>query len=416
MQAVIISIGDELLGGVSVDTNSAYLSRRLAERGIVTVRHETVGDDAGRIAVAIARAADEAEVVVVTGGLGPTPDDLTRKALAAAMGVELVEDARSTERISAYFERIGRQMKPSNLNQAMIPAGAEAIDNDFGTAPGIAAHLGGARVFVLPGPPNEMTGMFERKVTGRLPSAGVIVRKNLHAFGTGESDIGERIADLMARDANPKALPAGRQVGTTAKGGIISIRIAASGAAVGEADALAEKTADEVRRRLGEIIFGQDDQTLPSVVASALKAAGLTLAVAESCTGGMIARMITDTPGASEYFLGGVVSYANSAKVAMLGVRADLLEAHGAVSEQVAAAMAEGARENFGSDFGLSVTGIAGPTGGSADKPVGLVYIALTGPGGSTVHRHIFSGARNIIRRRAALTALNHLRLALRSL
>ena len=406
MQAVIIAIGDELIGGASVDTNSEYLSARLAERGIVAVRHVTVGDDADRITQAITAAAAEAELVIITGGLGPTLDDLTRRALADAMGVELIEDARSANRIKAFFDRIGRAMKPSNLTQAMIPAGTEAMDNNCGTAPGIAARLGRADVFALPGPPNEMTEMFERQVVPRLGVAGALARRILHAFGTGESDIGERIADLMARDANPK-------VGTTAKGGIISIRIVATGQTPADTDAAAENTANEIRHRLGELIFGQDEQTLASVVGDALKDCGMTLATAESCTGGMIGQMMTETPGASGYFLGGIVAYANSAKTAMLNVPAEVIESHGAVSEQVADAMARGAREKFGADFALSVTGIAGPDGGSDDKPVGLVYIALSGPSSTKVHRHIFSGARDIIRRRAALTTINHLRLAL---
>ncbi len=411
MQAVIIAIGDELIGGASVDTNSAYLSRCLAERGIVTASHVTVGDDAGRITEVIARAAAEAELVIITGGLGPTLDDLTRQALASAMGVELIEDARSAKRIAAFFDRIDRAMNPSNLRQAMIPAGAEALDNDYGTAPGIAASLGQVKVFVLPGPPNEMTEMFERKVAPRLPAAGALARRILHAFGSGESDIGERIADLMARDANPK-------VGTTAKGGIISIRIVATSQTPADADAAADKTANEIRHRLGELIFGQGDQTLESVVGEGLKSGGMTLATAESCTGGMIGRMMTETPGSSGYFLGGVVAYANSAKTAMLNVPAEIIKTHGAVSEQVADAMARGAREKLGADFALSVTGIAGPDGGSPmgqadEKPVGLVYIALAGPDSTKVHRHIFSGARDIVRRRAALTAINYLRLVL---
>jgi nicotinamide-nucleotide amidase len=331
MQTIIISIGDELIGGASVDTNSAYLSTRLSERGIAAVRHVTVGDDADRITKAIASAAEEAELVIITGGLGPTLDDLTRQALADAMGVELIEDARSAEQIRAFFDRMGRAMKPSNLTQAMIPAGTEAIDNNCGTAPGIAARLGRAEVFALPGPPNEMTEMFERQVVPRLGVTGALARRILHVFGTGESDIGERIADLMARDANPK-------VGTTAKGGIISIRIVATGQTPVTADAAADKTANEIRHRLGELIFGQDDQTLESVVGDALKADGMTLATAESCTGGMISRMMTETPGSSGYFLGGLVAYANSAKTAMLNVPAGIIESHGAVSEQVAEA------------------------------------------------------------------------------
>lgn len=406
MQAVIIAIGDELIGGASVDTNSAYISSRLAERGIVSVRHVTVGDDAGQITESIVRAAEEADLVILTGGLGPTLDDLTRRALADAMGVELVEDAHSTERIAAFFARIGRAMKPSNLTQAMVPAGAEAIDNDCGTAPGIACRIGQADLFALPGPPNEMIEMFERKVATRLPVAGAVARRILHAFGTGESDIGERIEDLMSRHANPK-------VGTTAKGGIISIRIVAAAESSDRAESLAEKTADEIRRRLGELIFGAGDQTLASVVGSALRAGGMTLATAESCTGGMIGGMITETPGASEYFLGGIIAYANSAKTTILNIPPEVIETHGAVSEQVASAMADGARARFGSDFALGVTGIAGPAGGSPEKPVGLVYIALTGADGTEVHRHVFSGNRGAVRKRAAFAAINHLRLAL---
>jgi len=405
-RAVIISIGDELLSGATVDTNAAYLSARLEELGISTVRHLTVGDDAGAIADAVRAAAEEVEVVLLTGGLGPTADDLTQEGLAAAMGVPLREDPRSAERIAAFFARRGRRMKPSNRKQALLPVGAEAIDNDCGTAPGIAAQVGRAQVYVLPGPPHEMEEMFQRRIAPRLGSPGAIARRLLHTFGAGESDVGERIADLMARGRNPA-------VGTTVKAGVVTVRISASARTRAEADSAAEETAREVRSRLGELVFGQGDETLAAVTGAALRRGGGSLAVAESCTGGMIAAMITEVPGASEYFLGGVVAYANSAKTDLLGVDASLIADRGAVSEPVAAAMAEGVRARFGADWGIGVTGIAGPTGGSAEKPVGLVFIALAGPAGSAVHRHVFSGSRDIVRRRAALAALNHLRLAL---
>ncbi len=406
MRAIIISIGDELTGGAVVDTNSAHLSRRLAEHGIAAIRHVTVADDAEAIAAAIAAAAGAAEIVIVTGGLGPTKDDLTRQGLATAMNAELREDPRCLERISAFFASRRRQMKPSNRTQALVPVGAEPIDNDCGTAPGLFARLGSARVFALPGPPHEMAEMFEKKVAPRLPAAGAIVRRAVHTFGAGESDVGEMIADLMDRGGSP-------QVGTTASAGAISVRIAAAGRTVDDAEATAERTAAEVRRRLGELVFGQDDETLAAVVGKALHAAGATLAVAESCTGGMIGETITSVPGASEYFLGGVVSYANEAKAELLGIGADVIAANGAVSEAVAAAMAEGAAGRFGADWGVGVTGIAGPTGGTAEKPVGLVYVAIAGPSGTKVHRHVFPGDRDVIRRRAALAAINHLRLAL---
>jgi len=406
MRAVILAVGDELTSGLKVDTNSAALSARLAARGLATVRHETVGDDAGALAAALRRAAADAEVVIVTGGLGPTEDDLTRHALAEAMGADLVTDARSLERIAGFFAARGRPMSDSNRRQALIPAGAEAIDNDGGTAPGIAARLGVADVFVLPGPPGEMIPMFDRSVAPRLPDAGAIVRRRLHCFGAGESNIAERIADLMVRGRNP-------QVGTTASGGVITVHVVARSGAPAGARAAADATADEIASRLRTLIFGADGRTLPEAVGDALAAAGQTLATAESCTGGMIAESITDAPGASAWFRGGVVAYANAAKADLLGVAPDLIAAHGAVSEPVAAAMADRARRALGADWSVAVTGIAGPAGGSDDKPVGLVFIAVASAGATAVHRHQFAGARDAVRRRAALTALNHLRLAL---
>ncbi len=406
MNAVILAVGNELISGATVDTNSAYLSERLARRGIAPVRHVVVGDDAEAIAAAVTEAAGSADVVIVTGGLGPTADDLTRQGLAAAMGTELREDPRQAERIGAFFAVRGREMKPSNRAQALVPIGAEPIDNDGGTAPGIAARLGAAVVFALPGVPPEMEAMFETAVLPRLPRAGSIAVRRIHCFGTGESDIGERIADLMAPGANPA-------VGTTAKAGVITVRINAAGASEEAAGAAADAVAAEVRRRLGTLVFGEGDQTLAAAVGEALRSARQTLAAGESCTGGMIGEMITSVAGASDYFLGGVVAYSNEAKVRLLGVPAAEVEARGAVSEPVAAAMATGACRRFGADWGLAVTGIAGPAGGSPDKPVGLVYVGLAGPGGAAVQRHVFPGDRQQVRRRSALAALNHLRLAL---
>ena len=406
MHAVIIAVGDELISGATVDTNSAYLSAQLEEFGIAAARHVTVGDDAGAIAGAISAAAREAPLVLVTGGLGPTLDDMTRAGLAEAMGVALVEDVHQLERITAFFAGRGREMKPSNRTQALVPAGAEAIDNDCGTAPGVAARLGEADVFVLPGPPHEAKAMFESQIAPRLTARRVLLRKTIHTFGAGESDVGEMLADLMARGSGP-------DVGTTVKAGVITIRISATGASAADARAAIDETAAIVRERMAALVFGEDDDTLPAVVGRELARAGQTLALAESCTGGMIGEMITAVSGASDYFLGGVVSYANAAKADLLGVPADLIESCGAVSEPVAAAMAEGARAKFGADWALAVTGIAGPTGGTDDKPVGLVYIALASAAETVVHRHVFSGSRDIVRRRAAMTALNHLRLAL---
>jgi len=407
MSAIVLAVGDELTAGQTVDTNSAYLSRRLRELGIATSAHVTVGDDRAAVAAALGDAAGRAELVIVTGGLGPTADDITRDGLADAMGVALAPHEPSLRRIEEFFRLRGRQMVAANRVQAMLPGGAEAMDNCCGTAPGIAARLGGAAVFVLPGVPHEMREMFERHVAPRLPAApGTIACRTLHAFGAGESDIGAKIADLMRRGANPA-------VGTTVCAGVISVRIAARAADAAEAARLADAAAAEVRRRLGELLFAQDDDTLAAAAGTLLRARGQTLATAESCTGGAIGELVTAVAGASDYYLGGVVSYANAAKRDLLGVSEELLVENGAVSEPVAAAMAEGCRRRFGADWALAVTGIAGPAGGSAEKPVGLVYIALSGAEGTQVQRHVFPGDRATVRSRSAMAALNMLRLAL---
>ena len=408
MKAIILGIGNELTSGQTIDTNSAYLARRLVARGIETVAHHTLGDERSAVAEALADAAERAELVLVTGGLGPTADDVTRHGLADALGAELVLHEPSLRRLEAFFRRRGRTMVPANRIQVMFPAGSEPIDNRCGTAPGIAARLGTSQVYVLPGVPHEMRAMFDEQIAPRLPAAKVaIAERTLHTFGTGESDVAARIADLMRRGANPT-------VGTTVRAGLISIRVSAVGRSAERAGELADGVLDEIRRRLGDGVVGADDATMASVVGELLRQAGQRLATAESCTGGLVGAMVTDVPGSSDYYLGGVVAYANAVKQDALGVPEALLRDHGAVSEPVARAMAAGARERFGADWAVALTGIAGPGGGSDDKPVGLVYIALASPAGVDVHRHVFPGDRVIIRLRAATAALNYLRLALR--
>ncbi len=410
VQAAVITIGNELTSGLVTDTNSAYLSRRLAEIGIVCVYHETADDHQGRIASAISRAAATVDVVVVAGGLGPTEDDVTRGALAEAMGAPLELHAESLREIEAFFRRRRYPMSESNRAQAMCPAGAEPLANPVGTAPGICARIGGARVFVVPGVPAEMRHLTDLHLLPRLADIagdGKVVFRSVHAFGAGEGAVGAELADLMGRDGNPL-------VGTTVTGSIVTIRVTARGADESEATAMADQTVAEVQRRLGQWVYGVDEQTLASVVGDRLTVDGATLSVAESCTGGLLGKLITDVGGCSRYFLGGVISYANRIKRDHLGVASEILDAHGAVSEPTAAAMAEGVRERFQTTYGLAVTGIAGPTGGSDDKPVGLVYIALAGPEGVIeVKRNLFSGHRDMIRTQSALTALNMLRLNL---
>ncbi len=406
VRAYILSIGDELTTGQSVDTNSAYLGSELARRGVEIVAHQTIPDDPVVIADAIRRAGEMTELVLVTGGLGPTPDDVTRQGLAEALGVQLVLDEKCLARIEAFFQRRNRQMAAANRIQAMIPEGAEPIENICGTAPGIAARLGAADIFVMPGVPYEMKAMFEQSVAPRLPKqTGAAVYRLVRLFGAGESDFAARLDGLLTR-SGPLV------VGTTVAAGLVSIRITSRGRREEDAERAAQDVIDEIRRRLGDMVVGVGEAaSMQAAVGSLLRGASQTLTTAESCTGGLIAEMLTRVSGSSEYYLGGVVGYDNAVKQSQLGVSAELLTEHGAVSEQVAAAMAEGTRTQLGGDWGIGVTGIAGPTGGTNEKPVGLVYTSLSGAKDTTVEKHLLSGDRQTIRLRAALSALNTLRL-----
>ncbi|RME36365.1 MAG: CinA family nicotinamide mononucleotide deamidase-related protein [Planctomycetota bacterium] len=351
--------------------------------------------------------------MVVTGGLGPTPDDLTRYAVADVLGVELVTDEAALTDVRRCFERMGRSMPAGNEVQALIPQGAEVLPNARGTAPGIVWEQDERMLAVLPGVPEEMRAMFETALRPRLArraGASPYHRIVLQTFGMSEADIGTALRDLMDRDRNPL-------VGTTAKRGTIGIRILARGVTESEARALAEADAQEVRRRLGRAVFGEGDTTLEQAVGAILKKRGLTLATAESCTGGWLAKRITDTPGSSAYFLGGVVTSAHAQKTAWLDVPTSILREHGAVSEPVAAAMAGGCRERFGSDTALATTGIAGPGGATNSKPVGLVYVAFANASGVEV-KELRLGehwGREGIRDRTCSIALNLLRLRLSS-
>lgn len=409
IRAIVVAVGTELTSGQTADTNSSYLARRLAELGIVTVAHYVADDHLDRIADILTEAARQAEVVVVSGGLGPTADDVTRQALARAMGVELDLHQPSLTYIEGFFRQRNRPMHDTNRIQAMIPHGAEALHNPVGTAPGIYARLGEAQVFIVPGVPSEMRRMTEEHILPRLmPLAGqsCLVFRLVHTFGGGESDIAAKIADLMGRESNPL-------VGTTVAAGLVSVRIIARAAGREQARQMAEQMVQVVRGRLGEYAFGADEETLSSVVGQLLRLGRATLSVAESCTGGLLGELISAESGASDYFIGGVISYANRIKQSQLGVPEDLLAQHGAVSEPVAQTMATGVRERFCTDYAISITGVAGPTGGSPEKPVGLVYTALASPTGVRVQRNVLPGDRHMVRLRASLTALNMLRLDL---
>lgn len=416
MKAVILSVGDELVLGQTVDTNSAWISQQLATIGIPVVSHHTVGDVQSDIEAAIASAALAGDVVLVSGGIGPTDDDLTRQALANVLKQPLELESRWLEHVRAYFQKLGRDMPQKNQVQAMIPRTAELIWNDNGTAAGISATLEQqghkSRIHVMPGVPKEMKAMFTRSILPTLSAGhGIILQKIIHTFGAGESTIAEKLGDLMKRGRNPS-------VGTTVAGGIVSVRINATFADKAQASRELESTAAAIREALGDLIFGEDHQTLPSVVGAMLRTATLegepvTVATAESCTGGLLAKYLTDEAGASAYFSAGYVTYANDLKTRELDVDPQLIVNAGAVSESVACAMAAGARLNAGADYALSVTGIAGPDGGTAEKPVGTVWIGLAGPTVEHARRFVFTGDREMIRDRAAKMALTVLRFAL---
>jgi nicotinamide-nucleotide amidase len=412
MKAEIIAIGSELVSGQSLDSNSPWLSRRLAAVGIPARFHTTVGDDLDENIKAFTNAFDRAQLILVTGGLGPTQDDLTREALAAATRSTLVEDAGSLAAIAAMFARRNRTMPERNRVQALLPQGAEPLPNRVGTAPGIWMHARGASIACMPGVPHEMTIMFDEQVLPRLRAKGwigrVIVQRKINLFGKGESEIEAEALDLTARGRNP-------EVGITAHDATISFRVAAEGATEEEAVRAMEPTLALIRERFGHLIIGEGKADLPEAVFAELARTGATLATAESCTGGLIAHMITEVPGVSPYYPGGVVSYANDVKADLLGVDPAVIEAHGAVSEQVAARMAIGVRDRIKADLGLAVTGIAGPSGGSPEKPVGLVYLGLaTEKGVSTRKLEIGpEQPRTVIQSRAAKHALNWVRLTL---
>lgn len=429
MDAAILSIGNELTLGQTVDTNTAWLAQQLAAIGITIRLHVTIADELEPIRREIDRACDLVDVILITGGIGPTEDDLTRHALAAVLGVGLTRREACVQQIEAFFRSRGRPMPEANVIQAMLPEGTEAIENTCGTAPGIRARWKRASIFVMPGVPREMKVMYERSVLPHLRAhtgQSVILARTLYCFGAGESEIGERIRDLMQRGRNPT-------VGTTAQQAVIGVRIHSHGNTRAEAEQLLRATGEEVCHRLGTLVFGtdaparaeagqQDSQpgelagsTLQDAVARLLFARGLTIATAESCTGGLLAGRLTDVPGSSVYMVQGVITYSNEAKTRLLSVPPELIATHGAVSEPVASAMAVSCRLLAGTDLAVSITGIAGPSGGTPAKPVGLVYIGLADHAGCTVTEHRLGETltREEVRDRTCKTALNRLRLYL---
>ena len=408
-KASVVSIGNELLTGQTIDTNAAYLGSKLLSIGIPVVSSYTIGDDTDSIVRALKLAGSDAELVLATGGLGPTDDDLTRQAFGELLGAELQLQNELLQKIRDFFAKRNLRMPEKNKVQAYIPAGAKALANNLGTAPGIMARVKDKLFVAMPGVPSEMKQMFEESVFEQLKDLSgdqaVIVRK-LKCFGTGESNIAELLGDLCRRGRNPL-------INCTVHYGVVTLHITAAAENEDKALQMAERDEELLRGILGELVYGMAEQTLAEVVGEKLAQQKKTIAVAESCTGGCLAKLLTDIPGASRYFTHGWVTYSNSAKTGELGVPAGLIERYGAVSEQVAAAMSRGARERAGTDFAIGITGIAGPIGVSEQKPVGLVYISVDSGDICETERFIFSHDRAFIRLITAQTALNMLRLKL---
>ena len=431
MNAEVIAIGTELLLGFVVNTDTAYLGRVLAGLGISCWRHVTIGDNPERLAEALRTALARADLVITCGGLGPTVDDVTLETIARVTGRRLVLRRDILREIQRRFRRRGIRMPPSNRRQALLPTGAIPFPNRVGTAPGFIlklpvtlrqaqsdrlAPVRGELVeprtqllVALPGPPAELMPMVERHLVPRLKrytGGQIILSRTLRVVGLSESEVDARVRDLLA-------LAGAVTVGIYAHAAQVDLRVTARAASRHAAERLIRGTEGKIRKRLGRLIFGADEETLEGTVGRLLEGRRSTLAVAESCTGGLVSDRITAVPGSSAYFVGGVVAYSNAMKQDHLGVSRQLLARHGAVSRPVALAMARGIRRATGAELGLAVTGIAGPAGGSRAKPVGLTHIALSGPRRQTAERHLFSGDRATVKFKASQAALNLLRLHL---
>jgi nicotinamide-nucleotide amidase len=408
--AAIISVGNELLNGNTVDTNSNWLQNRLLTVSIPVVFSCAVTDDIQEIKNAIQYAAGKADIILITGGLGPTDDDLTRQAIAEFLGVKLEYHSELFEKIEKFFIAINRPMVEKNKIQAFLPAGTSEIENDLGTAPGIFYQGNKKIIASFPGVPSEMKQMFDKSILPRLKKfsqGDVIITRKIRCIGAGESAIAEMMGDMMNRQRNPL-------INCTVDHGIITLHIIARAKDKRTAETMAAKDIERLCGILGRLVYGFDEQTLARVVGQKLLEKKKTLAIAESCTGGLIAKMITDIPGSSGYFTYGWVTYSNDAKITQLGVDKGVIERFGAVSSEVAAAMAEGARKKSGADFAISITGIAGPEGGSEQKPVGLVYISIAFKNGVNTEKMLLGPRdRDFIRLRTSQHALNLLRLNL---
>ena len=403
----IVTTGSELLLGQIINTNSAYMAAGLNAIGFDVVYQTTVGDNRERMRAVLEQALSRADIVITSGGLGPTQGDITKEVCAGIFGRKLYLHEESLERIKAHFQHIQKEMADNNVRQAMIPEGAVVFKNYAGTAPGVALEDNGRLLVNLPGPPSEMKDMFERSLKPYLEEKygfdSVIVSRVLDTYGIGESSLETLIRDLILAQQNPTLALLVRPSG-------VIIRITAKAPSKQEADELISQMEKEIRARLDKYIYAVDDEEMEDIVGRQLLQRQLTIACAESCTGGLLTSRLTDVPGSSAYVKGAIVSYTNEMKHRELGVSEEVLTAQGAVCEAVAAAMAEGVALKTGADIGVGVTGIAGPGGASDEKPVGLVYIAVAGREGTIVKKNIFTGRRKQIKYKTTQTALDMVR------
>ena len=406
----ILSVGTELLLGNIANTDAQTLSQGLSELGLNVYYHTVVGDNPQRAREAVAIAKKRADIIITTGGLGPTCDDLTKNVLAEAFGKKLVFDESSAERIRSYFAKTKRPMTDNNLQQAMLPEGCTVLANDWGTAPGCAFQAEGVHVIMLPGPPSECRPMFQYRAKPYLQSLseGVIASHTLKLFGIGESAMEAQLRDQMNAMSNPTLAP-------YAKEGECELRVTAKAPTDAEAQALLKPTVEQVKALFGSKVYGVDVSSLEEVVEGLLREKGMTIGVAESCTGGLMAKRLTDVAGASQVFLGGIVSYTNQVKAGMLHVPQHLLDQFGAVSPEVALAMAEGARKALGCDIALATTGVAGPDKDDWDNEVGPMFVAIATPDGTHV-RPLKLGSRPVRARLRTQTAHHAFDLARRYL
>ena len=405
MTAEIISVGTEILLGDIVNTNAAYLSAKLASLGMNLYRQTSVGDNLERAVSAINEAISRADLIITTGGLGPTEDDLTKEAVAAAFGLEMIFDAGSESNIRDFFNKLGRPMPESNLRQAYFPEGAIIVKNDRGTAPACILEKNGKTVIVLPGPPREMAYIFENEIEPYLGkyTDSVIKSVTLKVSGVGESMMEEAVKDIIRRCSNPTVAP-------YAKTGECELRISAKAGTEKEAIDLIRPVEEEIRRRLGINVYGTGSDSLQSVLIGLLRERNLTISSAESCTGGMISSLITSIPGSSDVFKGGIAAYSNEVKKLILKVNPAVIDEYGAVSEECAGEMCCRCAELFGTDIAFSVTGIAGPGGGSPEKPVGTVCFGFFNRGNVKTLKINFRGDREYIRIRSSFFALDCIR------